>query len=487
MTEAPDLSSAIKALPGARVTVIGDLMLDRFVYGQAERISSEAPVQVIGVEHEESMLGGAGNVVRNLVALGAEVCFVTVVGDDQIGRDLIEMVGEEATVEPYLLVECGRRSTTKVRYVANGQQLLRVDWEPRHTIDDASQARIIDIVTSELDDTDILILSDYAEGVLTDDILRTVISVARDAEVSVVVDPKSQDFSRYRGATVLTPNQRELSLAARMMTETNDEVTTAATTVMGKVGTDYMLVTRSADGMSLVGCEGDVAHFTALAQEVYDVSGAGDTVVATFAMALARGLPRETATLLANLAGGIVVGKTGTAVVDIDELHYAYHIQELSQNEIKVVSADKALEITKNWKSQGLKVGFTNGCFDLLHPGHVSLLRQARDHCDHLVVGLNSNRSVKALKGEERPIQNEPSRAQVLASLSDVDLVVVFDEDTPLALIERLMPDILVKGADYAIDEVVGAKEVQAHGGKVVLAELTEGHSTSAMVARISA
>lgn len=486
MTETTDLSSAIESLPGARVMVIGDLMLDRFVYGEVERISPEAPVPVIRVGSEESMLGGAGNVVRNLIALGAEVCFAAVVGDDQIGRDLIEMVGEETSVEPYLLVERGRRSTTKVRYVAGGQQLLRADRETERAIEDATRARIIDIVATELDDMDALILSDYAKGVLTDDVVEAVIAAARDAEVPVVVDPKSHDFSRYRGVTALTPNRRELSLAARMMAETDAEVIAAATSVMADAEAEYLLVTRSADGMSLIGADGSAAHFAAEALEVYDVSGAGDTVVATFAVALARGLAPEIATRIANLAGGIVVGKTGTAVVDLDDLHHARHNQEFSLNETKVVSADKALEMTKRWRSQGKQVGFTNGCFDLLHPGHVSLLRQARSHCDRLVVGLNSDRSVKALKGEERPIQNEPSRAQVLASLADVDLVVVFDDDTPLALIERLRPDILVKGADYTVEEVVGSAEVQAYGGTVVLAELTEGQSTTAMVARLN-
>ncbi len=486
MTETPDLSSAIETLPGARVMVIGDLMLDRFVYGEVERISPEAPIPVIRVGSEESMLGGAGNVVRNLIALGAEVCFAAVVGDDQIGRDLIEMVGEERSVEPYLLVERGRRSTTKVRYVAGGQQLLRADRETERAIEDATRARIIDIVATELDDMDALILSDYAKGVLTDDVVEAVISAARDADVPVIVDPKSHDFTRYRGATALTPNRRELSLAARMMAETDAEVIAAATSVMADAEADYLLVTRSSDGMSLIGNDGSATHFAAEALEVYDVSGAGDTVVATFAVALARGLSPEIATRVANLAGGIVVGKTGTAVVDLDDLHHARHSQEFSLNETKVVSADKALEMTRRWKSQGKQVGFTNGCFDLLHPGHVSLLRQARSHCDRLVVGLNSDRSVKALKGEGRPVQNEPSRAQVLASLADIDLVVVFDEDTPLALIERLRPDILVKGADYTVEEVVGAAEVQAYGGTVVLAELTEGQSTTAMVARLN-
>ncbi|MBC6439671.1 MAG: D-glycero-beta-D-manno-heptose-7-phosphate kinase [Rhodospirillales bacterium] len=486
MTEAADLSSAIQSLPGANVMVIGDLMLDRFVYGEVERISPEAPVPVIRVGAEESMLGGAGNVVRNLIALGAEVCFIAVVGDDQVGRDLIAMVAEEESVEPYLLVERGRRSTTKVRYVAGSQQLLRADRETQRPVDDATRGRIIDIVANGLDGINALVLSDYAKGVLTDDVIEAVIGAARDAEVPVVVDPKSQDFSRYRGVTVLTPNRNELSQAARMMAETDDEVIAAGGRVIADTDCEFLLVTRSADGMSLVNRNGSASHFAAEAREVFDVSGAGDTVVAVFAAALGQGLSPETATQLANRAGGVVVGKTGTAVVDLDDLHRANHSHAFASNEDKLVSAGRAEELVRRWQNQSKTVGFTNGCFDLLHPGHVSLLRQSRNTCDRLVVGLNSDSSVRSLKGPDRPVQNELSRGQVLASMADVDLVVVFDEKTPLALIEALRPDVLVKGADYTIDQVVGAEEVQAYGGKILLADLADGHSTTTMVARMA-
>tara|TARA_Y100001934_G_scaffold39326_1_gene46260 strand:+ start:48527 stop:49990 length:1464 start_codon:yes stop_codon:yes gene_type:complete len=486
MTEPHDLSSAIEALPGANVMVIGDLMLDRFVYGEVERISPEAPVPVVLVGGEEAMLGGAGNVVRNLISLGAEVCFVAVVGDDQTGRDLIAMVAEEKSVEPYVLVERRRRSTTKVRYIAGGQQLLRADRETDTAVEEATQARIIDIVANGLDGMDALVLSDYAKGVLTSEVIEAVIGAARDAEVPIIVDPKSHDFGRYKGVTVLTPNRRELALAARTMAETDDEVVAAAGRVMEDAEADYLLVTRSADGMSLIRRGGGATHFAAEAREVFDVSGAGDTVVATFAAALGRGFKPETAAELANLAGGIVVGKTGTAVVDLDDLRRARHSQEFASNESKILSAAAAQETARRWHKQGRKVGFTNGCFDLVHPGHVSLIRQARSHCDRLILGLNSDSSVRGLKGDGRPVQNETSRAQVLASMADVDLVVIYDEETPLALLELLRPDVLVKGADYTIDQVVGAKEVQSWGGSVVLAELADGHSTTGIVERMS-
>ena len=485
-TGAADLASAIEALPGAHVMVIGDLMLDRFVHGEVERISPEAPAPVIRVGTDEAMLGGAGNVARNLIALGAEVRLVAAVGDDRTGRDLIAMVAEEAAVEPYLLVERGRRSTVKERYVAGGQQLLRADRETDRALDDATRARIVDVVAHGLDGVDAMILSDYAKGVLTDDVIEAAIGAARDAGIPVVVDPKSRDFSRYRGAAALTPNRSELSRAARAMAETDDEVVAAAERVMADAGADRVLVTRGADGLSLVERDRPALHFAAEALEVFDVSGAGDTVVAAFAAALGRGLDAPTAARIANLAGGAAVGKTGTATVDVDELHRAHRGAALAGAEAKLASAARARDVARRWRRQGRTIGFTNGCFDLIHPGHVSLLRQARAACDRLIVGLNSDASARRLKGPDRPIQGELSRGQVLASMADVDLVVVFEEETPLALIEALRPDVLVKGADYTIDRVVGAREVRAYGGRVVLAELADGHSTTTMAARMA-
>ena len=485
MTETSDLTHAIEQLGGASIMVLGDLMLDRFVYGEVERISPEAPVPVLRVGSEESMLGGAGNVVRNLVALGAQCCFVAVVGDDAIGRDLISMVGEEANIEPYLLVERGRRSTTKVRYVAGSQQLLRADRETDRAIEAATCARIVDIVETGLEGIDAMVLSDYAKGVLTPEVIEAAIAAARDAGIPVIVDPKSTDFGRYRGATVLTPNRRELAIATRMIAETDAEVVEAAARALEDSGADMILVTRSADGMSLVCRDGTVTHLEAQAREVFDVSGAGDTVVASFAAALGRGIGAADAARIANLAGGIVVGKVGTAVIHAEDLTHALRTSTFIANEEKVLVRSAAVEQVARWRKQGRRLGFTNGCFDLLHPGHVSLLRQARARCDRLVVGLNSDRSVRELKGPSRPVQEETSRAQVLASLADVDAVVIFDEETPIALIEALRPDLLVKGADYTVETVVGADIVTAYGGDVFLADLAAGHSTTATISRL--
>ena len=302
----------------------------------------------------------------------------------------------------------------------------------------------------------------------------------------MVVDPKSHEMSHYRGATVLTPNRQELALAARMKAVSDEEITAAARRVMDDSDAACVLVTRSADGMSLVERDGGATHLPSEMREVFDVSGAGDTVVAVLAAALGRQLPLGLAARLANLAAGVAVGRSGTAAVGLDDLRHACHGQAFESNEAKIVSAPVALKMVGAWRESGRLIGFTNGCFDLLHPGHVSLLRQARRQCDRLVVALNSDASTSRLKGPDRPVQSEISRAQILASMADVDLVVVFNEDTPLALIESLRPDVLVKGADYRHEEVVGADAVEAYGGRVHLADLVDGHSTTATVVRLA-
>ena len=486
MNRSPDLAAAIDRIAGARVMVIGDVMLDRFIYGDVERISPEAPVPVLRVAREQSMPGGAGNVLRNLVAVGAGVCFVAVVGDDQVGRDLISMIAREEGVEPYVLVERNRLSTRKDRFVDGGHQLLRADHETDRAILPETASRVIDIATHAMSGIDVLVLSDYAKGVMTAEVTAAVINAARHADLPVIVDPKSHTFSRYRGASVLTPNRQELAMAARMDVSRDADVVAAARIVMEESDAGCILVTRGATGLSLVERAGQTLHLPAEVREVYDVSGAGDTVVAVFAAALGQGLVPATAARLANLAGGAAVGKSGTAVVSTDDLRHVLHGQAFESNEAKIVSLETARDMVASWRHAAERVGFTNGCFDLLHPGHVSLLRQARQQCDRLVVALNSDGSVQELKGPGRPVQPETSRAQILASMADVDLVVVFSEATPLTLIEDLRPDVLVKGSDYRLDEVVGGDVVRSYGGKIYLADLVKGFSTTATVSRMT-
>jgi D-beta-D-heptose 7-phosphate kinase / D-beta-D-heptose 1-phosphate adenosyltransferase len=486
MSELSALSALVNTLKGVRVLCVGDVMLDRFVYGEVERISPEAPIPVVRVKRESAMLGGAGNVVRNLVALGALPHFLAVVGDDGAGREVTRLVGEHAEVDPMLIVENGRQTTIKTRFFAGSQQLLRADRETSTAMQPESQAQLLDIVDGLLAGVGVVVLSDYGKGVLSRAVSRALVDSALKAGRPVVVDPKGSDYSAYAGATVVTPNRKELGEATGLPVSTDSEIVAAARRLIDSCSFANVLVTRSQDGMTLVSAAGEVQHLAAEAREVYDVSGAGDTVVATLAAALAAGAPLPQAARLANVAAGIVVGKVGTAVAYASDLVTALHVGEVTAAEGKVASRAVAAEEVARWRLKGHRIGFTNGCFDLLHPGHISLLAQAKAACDRLVVGLNSDASVKRLKGDARPVQSEAARATVLASLASVDLVVIFDEDTPLAVIAELRPDLLVKGSDYSIDRVVGAELVQSWGGRILLADLSPGHSTTATIARMA-
>ena len=478
------LTAHLPGLSAARVVCIGDVMLDRFVYGDVVRLSPEAPIPVCRVNDETAMLGGAGNVVRNLVSLGATVDFVTVAGADDIGEDVALLLRNLTGVTPVIVTDPGRRTTSKTRYVAGGQQLLRADRETTTPVSPETAVQLGAAVTAVLEKAGVLIVSDYAKGVVTDGLMADLIAAAKKTGATVVVDPKSRNFGRYAGAALITPNLKELCEAADEELSSEDAIASAARRLLAENGIGAMLVTRGAQGMSLVTSD-TAEHFASRAREVFDVSGAGDTVVATLAAALATGVAMSDAALLANVAAGIVVGKAGTAVVYVDDLRSELG-QPMSGASKVPQTFDAALDQIRTWQAKGEKVGFTNGCFDLLHPGHVSLLSQARAACDRLVVGLNSDASVRRLKGENRPMQTEGARAAVLGSLECVDLVVVFDEDTPERLLHEVKPNVLVKGADYTIDTVVGADFVQAYGGKIVLAELVPGFSTTATIARMN-
>jgi len=484
MTDNSELAARVSALAGGRVLCIGDVMLDRYVRGTVERISPEGPIPVLRVDGETHMLGGAGNVVRNLVALGAHATLLSVVGDDDAGRSVTQAFADLAEAEPHLLIDRERQTTIKTRYLAGSQQLLRTDREsgaPPSARTLEQLARRAEALAAE---SAAVVLSDYAKGVLYPELVADVVAAARARGVPVVVDPKGQDYARYRGARLVTPNLQELQEATRMPVAGDADVAAAGRALCESSGADAVLATRGADGMTLVEGSAAAVHLPAQAREVFDVSGAGDTVVATVAAALAGGLSLVEGAALANVAAGIVVGKTGTAVADADELVAALHARDLMTGGDKVMSLDQAVARVAKWRRQGRRIGFTNGCFDLLHPGHISLLAQARGACDHLVVGLNSDASVRRLKGEGRPLQSEAARAAVLAPLASVDLVVIFGEDTPIRLLEALRPEVLVKGADYAREEVVGGDLVERWGGKVVLAKILPGHSTSATIAR---
>jgi len=486
MTDLSHLAQLVEQLPNAKVLCIGDVMLDRFVYGSVTRISPEAPIPIIRVERESAMLGGAGNVTRNATALGALVRFLSLVGDDLPGREVMEYVANDKGVEPYIQIERNRPTTIKTRYIAGGQQLLRSDNETTATLAAATISNLSALAAQLAPDVSAIVLSDYGKGVLHGDVVAATIAAARKAGKPVIVDPKGTDYSIYRGATVVTPNRAEAQAATGIEIHSDADAIAAATKIITECGIENVLLTRSQDGMTLVTGKGDAIHLPTEAREVFDVSGAGDTVVACLASAIAGGASLSDAARIANVAAGIVVGKIGTAVVYPDELISVLHHHDLMIGEAKLMPLDRMVDRVERWRRKGYKVGFTNGCFDLLHPGHLSLLQQARSNCDRLIVGLNSDASVKRLKGEARPVQSEAARAAVLGSLETVSGVVIFGEDTPITVIEALKPDILVKGADYTIDKVVGADIVQGYGGKVVLANLADGFSTTSTIARIN-
>lgn len=478
MSFADDLA----AWGGVRALVVGDVMLDRFVYGRVERISPEAPIPVLRQREERLMLGGAGNVASNLRAMGGSVRLMGLKGDDAAGA-AIEGLARRCGIVPDVLT--GRAPTTqKTRFVAQGQQLLRLDQE-EGSQEPADARALAAAAAKALSEADVLVLSDYGKGALADGVLATLLDRARVLGVPVVVDPKRTDLAAYAGASIITPNAAETRAATGIDPITDADAEAAGRVVRRMAGARAALVTRGARGMTLVD-EAGAHHFRSAAREVFDVSGAGDTVVAAIALALGARRDLLAGTRLANVAAGLVVARSGTATVDRAAIAEAVAGEAGSGRTRIAGNWDEAAAIVDAWRSRGFKVGFTNGCFDLLHAGHVHLLDQARAACDRLVVGLNADGSVRRLKGATRPLQPGRDRARVLAAIGSVDLVVLFEEDTPRSLVTTLRPDVLVKGADYAGRFVAGREEVEAWGGTVVLAELVPGLSTTALARRMA-
>ncbi|MBA4117795.1 MAG: bifunctional heptose 7-phosphate kinase/heptose 1-phosphate adenyltransferase [Candidatus Puniceispirillum sp.] len=488
MQQLPSLSHVLSNMSSTRILCVGDVMLDHFSYGRITRISPEAPVPVFASEKKTTVLGGAGNVVRNLASLGVACDFVGVVGDDGAGAQITHLFKDLPSVTSQCVTEKGRRTTVKTRFVSQGQQVLRVDDEDTFAISQDTSDMLLKEVGERLPHVQAVILSDYSKGLFTPSLLKGLIDLCNAHGVPVIVDPKARDYAVYKGATFITPNASELHQATSLPIGSDEEVEAAIGYVQKTWGITGVLATRGSRGMTLHVAGENSLHLPTRALEVYDVSGAGDTVIATFAASLAAGALPFQAAHMANTAAGIVVAKAGTAVTTQEELAHALHTGEHAlKHEKFVANWQNAHAKVVQWHREGFSIGFTNGCFDILHPGHISLLRQAKNHCDRLVLGLNSDASVKRLKGSARPINDETSRAQVLAALEDIDLIVIFDQDTPLEIITYLRPDVLVKGADYTIENVVGAKEVLSWGGEVVLADLEIGHSTTNIIARADA
>jgi D-beta-D-heptose 7-phosphate kinase / D-beta-D-heptose 1-phosphate adenosyltransferase len=484
------LEETLKLVRQQTVLCVGDAMLDDFVYGEVSRISPEAPVQVLAVSKSELIVGGAGNVARNVAALGARCIFVSVIGDDDAGRTLKSALATEPLIERHLVVDSARPTTRKVRFVSehHSTHLLRADWELAKPIAGDIEQAVIDAALQALPRAAAVVLSDYAKGLLTPRVIRTLIDAANQAGKPVIVDPKGKDFSNYADATLITPNSHELAEVSRHAITSAADIAAAVAELNRIVRSRAVLVTRGEQGMTLVQNaggqgEGELVSVPAHSVKVRDVSGAGDTVIAVLAAMVAAGTQFADAMHVANAAAAVVVGKRGTATVSPAELRARMQPSGSRAHEDKIVFDWTVLDQRlAEWHRQGLRIGFTNGCFDLLHPGHIKLLTGAAAACDRLIIGLNSDASVRRLKGSERPMQDVHARAEVLAALAAVDLVVVFEEDTPLELIGRVRPKVLVKGGDYTREQVVGHEIVERDGGEVLLVDIVPGYSTTRLV-----
>jgi D-beta-D-heptose 7-phosphate kinase/D-beta-D-heptose 1-phosphate adenosyltransferase len=475
-------STVIDRLAQASVLVVGDVLLDRFVEGRVSRISPEAPVPVLKYGAARALLGGAGNVAANLIAYGADVALVGLTGEDEAAKEIEALCARLPQLEALLVADKSRPTTVKTRYLGGWHQLLRVDAEEIHAMADAVAKAILDRAATAMKTARAVVLSDYGKGVLEADSIAGLISAARKAGLPVVVDPKKARADIFAGATLLTPNIDEMAQFSGIRADSDEAAEAACRRVLESCGIGAILLTRGEAGMTLVQLGGGEAlHVRAATHRVFDVTGAGDTVIATLSAALSVGAPLSQAVWLANAAAGIAVTKPGTAVVHAGEIRQALGLE----HNASVATLEGAASRMAAWKEQGLKVGFTNGCFDLLHRGHLYSLDQASRRVDRLVVGINSDASAHGLKGPGRPIQDEATRAAVVAALRFVDLVVIFDEETPEALIQTLSPDVLFKGADYKEDAVAGGTFVKANGGRVELLPLLAGHSTTATVGRL--
>lgn len=470
-----------------RLLVVGDVMLDKYIWGDVGRISPEAPVPVVRVTHQSRQPGGAANVAMNLSRLGAKATVIGFAGGDEDEGALAECLRAEEIAHEFV-VSLGFPTITKQRILGGRQQMLRLDSESSRARPQQDYDRLIAAVIAHLPGNHAVVLSDYAKGVLSPEVCQAVIKEARQLRIPVLVDPKSADFSRYRGATTICPNLGELSAAVKMSApgldaSDLDKLLSAAESMVGEFDLEFLTATLSEKGIALVR-PGSRFVAPAAARQVFDVSGAGDTVIAVLALCLASELPAETAVQLANVAAGIVVGKVGTVPVEKHELLAALSPNIALHAEDKVVSRAELVTRVALWRANGERVVFTNGCFDLLHVGHISLLEQAHSFGDKLIVAINSDASVSGLKGPTRPIVSERDRGRVLAALAAVDAVCVFSEPTPLELIVATRPDVLVKGGDYNIDTVVGAQEVQSWGGQVKIVPIVPGFSTTQLIAR---
>jgi D-beta-D-heptose 7-phosphate kinase / D-beta-D-heptose 1-phosphate adenosyltransferase len=467
----------IPAFEKARILVVGDLMLDRYWHGNTARISPEAPVPVVGIKREEVRAGGAANVALNASALGAKVTAIGIIGKDQAGKNLSELL-QKANINFCPLLSKKTPTVTKLRIISQHQQLIRLDFEDGFPAEEA--AELLKIYQNELKKVDLVVLSDYAKGTLQQ--CKQMISLAKDLKKPILVDPKSKDFNIYRDANLITPNLGEFEQVMGKVKDEEDLVEKAQA-LLRKTNIEAILITRGAEGMSFVTLGQPPLHIPTKASEVFDVAGAGDTVIATVAASLAAGEPLPNALSLANIAAGISIRKLGVATVSETELRKELLLE--NNPNAAILDLDNLLKEISFCQKAGEKIVMTNGCFDLLHPGHVSYLEKAKELGDRLIIAVNDDQSVKKLKGPERPINSLDKRMLVLSALRSIDWVIPFSEETPEKLIKKIKPDVLVKGGDYKIEEIAGAKFVQSYGGMVKIIPFQQGHSTSKVIEKI--
>jgi D-beta-D-heptose 7-phosphate kinase / D-beta-D-heptose 1-phosphate adenosyltransferase len=479
-TEVGALLEILERYAGLHIWVVGDLMLDEYVMGAVERISPEAPVPVVRVRDTEHRLGGAANVARQVAALGATVSLAGLIGDDAAGEDFLRLCAASNIDTRAVLKLPERRTTRKLRVLGHSQQLLRLDWEDVRPCPAQSTVSMVARL-QEGSPPDAIILSDYAKGVLTPETIASVTGLRGNGPV--VVDPKHRDFTRYRGATTITPNLRELEAASGQSLDADDTaaIAAAARPLAVAAGLEAMVVTLGDRGMLVVPASGNVTAVPAIQRAVYDVTGAGDTAISVLTLSLASQASLLEAARLANAAAGVSVGQIGAVAVDAGSIRDAL----AAHPDAKILGREDLVARAATWRMAGKRIVFTNGCFDLLHAGHLSLLSQAAKLGDVLVLAINSDASVRRLKGPERPLVPEQDRAAVLAALGFVDAVTIFDEDTPLEVLQSVRPQVLVKGGDYKLSDVVGREFVEAAGGRVALVPLTPEKSTTALVERI--
>ena len=462
-----------------KILVIGDLMIDHYLWGKCERISPEAPVQIVNIDKESSVLGGAGNVINNLRALGSKVDVLSVIGDDLVANELKILLKDIEVQSNMLIIEKNRKTSKKSRLIASQQQVLRYDNESIENISNISEEEIINKLKTNILNYNVIILSDYGKGVLTRKLTQEIISISNENKIKVFVDPKGKDYSKYKGAYTLTPNKKEAIEATSITIKDNKTLEEAIKKLKEECNLKVSLITLSESGIAIF--DDNLRIKPTVAREVYDVTGAGDTVIASIAFAIANDMKIDDAIQFANLAAGVVVGKIGSATATLDEIYEYESSLNKSNSSSHIKSFEEIETLAKKLHAKGKKIVFTNGCFDILHAGHVKYLEEAKSYGDILILGLNADSSVKKLKGPTRPINNQEDRAYILASLESVDYVVIFEEETPYELIKLVQPHILVKGGDYEGKNVVGQDIAQ----ELRLVQFVDGKSTTKIIQRI--